>query len=74
MSSHPLRILRIREVEARTGLKKSQIHTLESRGLFPRRVKISERASGHVESEVEAYLAGCISASRAKRDSTQPNA
>ncbi len=64
MDTKPVRLIRINEVEARTGLKKTQIHALEKRGLFPRRVKISERASGHVESEVEAYIAGRIAASR----------
>jgi len=51
-----MRILRLPQVEAKTGLKKTQIGTLEKRGLFPQRVKISERASGWVESEVDAYL------------------
>lgn len=63
--ARPLRMLRIREVESRTGLKKTQIYRLERRGEFPRRVKISERASGHVESEVEDFIARRIAASRA---------
>ncbi len=52
-----IRILRIPETCRRVGLSKSRLHELEQQGLFPRRVKISARASGHVESEVEEYLA-----------------
>ncbi len=52
-----LRILRLREVERRTGLKRSRIYELERDGKFPVRVPISERATGWLEHEIQAYIA-----------------
>lgn len=57
-------ILRLPQVRARTGLSRSQLYELISRGRFPRQVKLSERAAGWVEDQVEAWLAARISASR----------
>ena len=58
------RILRLPRVEDRVGLKHSQIHSLETRGQFPRRIKISERASGWLEHEIDQWIAGRAAASR----------
>ncbi len=52
-----LRILRLREVERLTGLKRSRIYELEREGKFPVRVHISERATGWLEHEIQAYIA-----------------
>lgn len=48
----------IREPECRdlTGLSRSQRWRLEGESRFPRRVPISERASGWIESEVLAWI------------------
>jgi len=64
----PLRFLRLPLVEERTGLRHTQIHKLETQGKFPKRVKISERASGWVEHEIDQFLEARIAASR-----TPPN-
>ena len=50
------RILRLPEVVAKTGLCRASIYKGGREGWFPRRVKLTERASGWFESEVEAYL------------------
>jgi prophage regulatory protein len=51
-----LRYLRLKEVCARVGLRTSSIYRLMSLGRFPRQVKLSERSSAWVESEVEAFM------------------
>lgn len=58
------RFLRLPLVEDRTGLKHSQIHTLEVLGKFPKRIKISERASGWLEHEIDAWIEQRVTASR----------
>lgn len=51
-----LRILRRNEIKAITGLSKSRINQLERDGLFPRRVRLSDRAIGWRSDEVEAWI------------------
>ena len=58
------RHLRLKEVEAATGLKHSTIYELMAAGKFPKPIPVSARARRWIESEVAEYLAGC----RAKRD------
>ncbi len=52
-----LRILRVREVVARTGLSRSTLWRLEQKGHFPARRQISAGAVGWLESDVENFLA-----------------
>lgn len=59
-----MRFLRLPKVEDRTGLKHSQIDTLETSGKFPKRIKISERASGWLEHEIDAWIEQSVNASR----------
>jgi len=54
--SDPIRILRRPEVEARTGFKRSQLYKLMAEGSFPRPVKLSVRAIGWREADVESWL------------------
>jgi len=50
------RFLRREAVEEATGLRRSTIYELMSKGLFPRPIKITEgRAVGWLESEIAAY-------------------
>lgn len=49
--------IRLREVERITGLSKSSIYRLEALGIFPKRVKLSERASAWKASEISRFLA-----------------
>ena len=58
------RVLRLPQVLDRTGLTRSSLYRLHAAGVFPRRVQISERSVGWVESEVEAWLAARVSSSR----------
>jgi prophage regulatory protein len=57
-----LRILRLPEVMRRTGLRRDSIYRLGHDGAFPRPVKISERATGWIEAEVDAFVEQRIAA------------
>lgn len=49
--------LRRRAVEEITGLSRSTIYAMMSRGLFPRPVKLTGKAVGWPESSIAAWLA-----------------
>lgn len=51
-----LRIIRIREVVALTGLSRSTIYAAVKSGTFPRQVKLSIRASGWFEAEILKWV------------------
>ena len=53
-----LRIIREKECDRLTGTHSSQRYRLEAAGLFPARVKISEKAVGWIEGEVLAWIKG----------------
>lgn len=55
-----LQTLRLPDVVKRTGLSRSTIYRAESRGQFPRHVKLGEHASGWLAHEVDAYLAARV--------------
>ena len=50
------KFLRIREVQLFSGLSRSQIYSLVAKGEFPRQVKVSEKASAWLLSELEAWM------------------
>ena len=56
-----LRILRIKQVKALTGLPNSTIYDHAKKGLFVKFFKLGERISGVLESEVTAIMAARIS-------------
>ena len=56
------RIIRLPEVMSRTGKSRSTIYQEIKAGKFPEPVKIGKRASGWVESEVEAVNQARIAA------------
>ncbi len=58
-------LIRLPDVQRMTGLGRSQIYALAKKDRFPRPVKLSERCSAWVSSEVAAWIAARISASRA---------
>ncbi len=65
-----LRVESIAEVEARSGLKKSAIYELISKGLFPRSICLipgSRTRVGWLSEEVDAWIAS----RRAERDAAQ---
>jgi prophage regulatory protein len=49
-------LLRLPDVEARTGLRRSHIYHLSSRGQFPRPLKLGDRASAWIEREVSDWI------------------
>ena len=56
------RLLRRPEVQSRAGLSRSEIYRRVAAGTFPRPVKLGERASAWVESEIDAWAAAHIAA------------
>ena len=60
----PTRLLRRREVENRTGLKRSTIYDHMERGTFPRPTRIGEKIVCWPEHEIEAWLQQQIEKSR----------
>lgn len=55
-----VRVVRLPRVCELTGLSRSMIYELEASERFPRRVKLSERAVGWVESEVQKWISDRI--------------
>ena len=55
-TSPPIRLLRISEVAARTGLSRSTIYEWSADGRFPAPVRLGGRLARWVESEVEEWL------------------
>jgi len=56
-------ILRRQQVQARTGLGRSSVYSLMKLGQFPKSIKISARAVGWLESDIDSFIASKISAS-----------
>ena len=65
-SGDSLQIIRLPQVCSVTGLRRSMIYQLEADQGFPKRIKIGIRAVGWIESEVQAWVAQRIEASRRK--------
>ena len=59
-----VRVLRLPEVMARTGLSRSTIYVRLEQGLFPRPVSLGGRAVGWIESEVDEWIRERITESR----------
>jgi prophage regulatory protein len=57
-------ILRLPAVKARTGLSRSSIYLLVSRGQFPRPISLGARAVGWIEKEISSWISGRIERSR----------
>lgn len=59
------RILRRKQVEARTGLSRSTIYARIAEGTFPSPIDLGGcRAVGWIESEINAWVEECINKSR----------
>lgn len=59
----PIRMLRIAQVLALTGLGKTTLYQLQAEGDFPMRVKLTEKRVAWVEAEVQAWIAARIASS-----------
>jgi prophage regulatory protein len=51
-----MNLLKIEDVEAKTGLHRVTIWRLEQEGKFPKRRKVSERAVRWIEREIEQWI------------------
>ncbi|AUQ24939.1 AlpA family transcriptional regulator [Dickeya zeae] len=54
MASHQL--LRLRQVEEKTGLKRSQIYLYMKYGTFPASIKIGPASVAWLESEIDEWI------------------
>ena len=59
------RFLRLPEVRLTTGLSRAHIYLLISKGSFPKQVKLGEKASGWLLSEIRDWMQSRIIKSRA---------
>lgn len=55
-----LRFMRLKEVLALCGTSKTTLYKAMKNGKFPQAIKLSERSSAWVKSEVEAWMQQCI--------------
>jgi predicted DNA-binding transcriptional regulator AlpA len=60
------RILRLAEVQERTGECTSSIYAKMASGEFPRAVKLGKRAVGWIEAEIDEHIATKVAARDAK--------
>lgn len=51
-----VRLIRLKEVENLTGLRRTRIYELEQAGHFPARVRLSDRATAWRSDEVEQWI------------------
>lgn len=58
------KILRIADVEIRTGIKRSTIYLKIARREFPKQVSLGPRAKGWLAEEIDEWIDGRVLASR----------
>ena len=51
-----MKILRLKEVLARTGLGRSSVYKFIAEGVFPKPVSLGDRAVGWVEEEIDSWI------------------
>ena len=59
-TSRTLRVLRLRDVRARTGQATSTIYAAMASGKFPRPIPLGDRAVGWLEAEINSWIEGCL--------------
>lgn len=59
-----MRFLRLKEVLKICGKSRSSVYEAIRRGEFPRPVKLGENSSAWIDTEIDAWMRDCISASR----------
>lgn len=57
-------ILRRNEVQARSGLSRSNIYLKISRGEFPAPISLGARAVGWLESDINQWINDCVTRSK----------
>jgi|TARA_B100000795_G_scaffold234294_1_gene193413 prophage regulatory protein len=50
------KFIRIKGVQGLSGLSRSQIYALVAKGQFPKQIKVSEKASAWLLSELQAWM------------------
>ena len=63
-SGTTLQIIRLPQLKALTGLSKTTLYDLIKKGEIPKPIKLGARAVGWLQSDIEAFIASRISASR----------
>ena len=58
-------IIRLKQTIEKTGLSRSTLYALISRGEFVTKIKLSPRTMGFLESEIDAWILGRLNASKA---------
>lgn len=66
-----IRILRLKDVENCTGLKRPSIYRLMAQGQFPKQVALSTRSVGWVEQTILDWLQARITAANLKNNQSQ---
>lgn len=61
---HPLKVLRRRQVEARTGLARSSIYAQIAEGKFPSPIRLLTHTVGWLEHEIDGWIAERTQSSR----------
>ena len=64
-STEKTRLIRRKEVQAKTGLGASSIYAMMKNGEFPQCLNLSERRVAWIESEVDAWIANRIAQHKA---------
>ena len=52
----PIRVLRLYDLKGKIGLGRTAIYDMVAKGKFPKQVQLSERTTGWLEHEVDAWL------------------
>ena len=60
-----VRLIRRKEVQAKTGLGASSIYAMMQQGTFPKAVNISERRVAWIESDIDKWIAERVANHRA---------
>jgi len=68
-SSTP-KILKLPEVENKTGYRRSSIYLKVSQGIFPAPISLGARSVGWLESEINEWILDRIRKSRSQEDNT----
>jgi prophage regulatory protein len=53
------KILKLNEIKSITSLSTATIYRLMKRGKFPKQIKLSERAAGWLEQDINEYINLC---------------
>lgn len=53
-------ILRLPEVEKRTGLRRASIYRRAAAGTFPKPVRLGPNSTGWLESEIDGFIANAV--------------